>query len=614
MCGIVGYIGPRQATDITVEGLKKLEYRGYDSAGIALLGDKISIYKKKGRVSELEKEIAKSKDKPTQTVAISHTRWATHGVPSDINAHPHSDEELTFAVVHNGIIENYKELREELKSEGYKFVSETDTEVLSYLFKQTYKENPDLEFIQLIKKALSKVVGTFGLGIISTHFPDQLIAARRGSPVVVGIGDDEYFVASDPLPIVEHTRRLIYLDDGDIISLTKEAFAIINLDFAKVERKIQQASHDIESVTKEGYKHFMLKEIFEQPQAFKNSTRGRLRSDVGEIKLGGLIDYEGYLANVNDITMLACGTSYYAGMFGAYLLERFAKVKATVEVASEFRYRDPVIEGGSVYIGLSQSGETADTLEALRLAKKSNSVNLGITNVVGSTLSRETDAGVYMHIGPEVGVAASKSFLSQMVILTMIALKTGQIRDILEKDEIAKLVTEMSEIGDKIKSSLELSDNIRAIAEKYVDTTGFFFLGRGYNLPIALESALKLKELSYCHAEGYPSGEMKHGPIALIDDKFTCVVVCPDDEYFEKNVGSIQEIKARSGKVIAVTTEGNEKLNDMADDIIYVPQTDPIFQPLVNIIPMQLFAYHYSDILGREIDMPRNLAKSVTVE
>lgn len=614
MCGIVGYIGDKNAFDITIEGLKKLEYRGYDSAGVALLSSKgIEVHKKKGRVGELEQYV-RNKKSPEQKIAISHTRWATHGVPSDKNSHPHFDQKKDFALVHNGIIENYKELKDMLIKKGYKFNSDTDTEVLAHLLRHLYQSDKSIKFNALVAKALEQVEGTYGLAIVSQYYPDELIAARKGSPVVIGLGEKEYFIASDPLPIVEYTRRLIYLDDGDIIHFVNGDFEITALDNKSVKRKIQEASHDLESVTKEGYKHFMLKEIFEQPESFKNSTRGRIKVEDGEIKLGGLIDHENYLTNLKQLNILACGTSYYAGIYGQFIFEKLSRVKATAEIASEFRYRDPVIENGSVYLALSQSGETADTLEALRLTREYNCLNLGITNVVGSTLARETDAGVYMHIGPEIGVAASKSFLAQLTIITMMAIKIASLKGKIKNGELRELLEDFVKVPSGIEKVLKSSAEIRKIAKKYQKSRGFYFLGRGLNYPIALEGALKMKELAYNHAEGYPSGEMKHGPIALLDKDFTVVVIAPSDSYFDKNIGSMQEIKARQGKIILITDSSSQKALELADDVIKVPKLNSFVQPLLNLIPMQLFAYHFADLLGRDIDMPRNLAKSVTVE
>ncbi len=613
MCGIVGYIGDKDAYPILINGLKRLEYRGYDSAGIAIVGEKTKIYKKKGKVNDLD-NLVKGSD-ISGNIGIGHTRWATHGEPNDTNAHPHTSENKKFTVIHNGIIENYSRLKNRLEDRGYSFKSKTDTEVLANLIEYIYlKGNGNIDAEQAVRLALSKVIGAYGIVVIAQDEPDKLIAARKGSPLVIGIGEGEYFIASDATPIVEYTDSVIYLNNDNVAVIKKNELTLKTIDNDKLEPSIQKLTMDIGSIEKNGYDHFMLKEIFEQPRSITDTFRGRVAADLSEIRLGGLHNTMPQLENAKRILIIACGTSWHAGLVGEYLIETFARIPVEVEYGSEFRYRNPIIYKDDVVIAISQSGETADTLAAINIAKEAGATVLGICNVVGASIPRETDAGVYTHAGPEIGVASTKAFTAQVTVLTMIALILGRNRGHIDKDEYEKLIKNLIDIPDKIKEILNLDEEIQKISALYKDATNFLYLGRGYLFPVALEGALKLKEISYIHAEGYPAAEMKHGPIALIDKNMPVVVVATKDKSYEKIVSNIQEVKARNGIVIAVVTQGDTIIKKMADHVLEVPETNEALAPLLTVIPLQLLSYHIAVMRGCDVDQPRNLAKSVTVE
>jgi len=609
MCGIVGYIGKREALPILMDGLKRLEYRGYDSAGFSVAnGDRIVTEKAVGKVAELENKI-NEKDIPGN-LGIAHTRWATHGKPSERNAHPHRDCSKKIFLVHNGIIENYKELKHDLEKAGHKFSSETDTEVLAHLIEEYSKQVP---FEEAVWRTLAHVRGTYGLAIIDRENPQKLIIARNGSPLVLGVMDDGYVIASDVAPIVRYTDRVIYLDDGEMAEVTGQSCKITNFKRKKVKKEISKIDWSVEEAEKKGYPHFMLKEIMEQPEAVENSIRGRLVVGEGIAKLGGLRDVSERLRRLKRLVIVSCGTSYYAGLVGKYMLEEYAGVRTDVEHASEFRYRKPLLDENTAVLAISQSGETADTLAAIREAKNKGAITLGIVNVVGSTIARETDAGVYNHAGPEIGVASTKVFTSQLSILALLTLFLGRQREmsfVMGK----RIAEELAEIPKLMKSVLNQADEIKKVAEKYSKYSNFLYLGRKYNYPIAMEGALKIKEISYVHAEGYPFGEMKHGPIALIDKNFPTMAIATKDSVYEKTLSGIQEVKARSGKVIAIATKGDREIQKMVDDVIYIPKTLEMLTPLLSVVPLQLFAYHFAVGKGLDVDKPRNLAKSVTVE
>ncbi len=620
MCGIVGYVGHRQDTwQLLIKGLKRLEYRGYDSAGIAIVNERneVRLFKRKGKVRDLEAYIQAVSD-PADLIArigIGHTRWATHGEPNDINAHPHVSQSGKFIIIHNGIIENYATLKQRLVEKGYQFKSDTDTEVLAQLFEEVSNRAPELPMEEVIRIALHHVEGAFGIVVMSPHWPNKLVAARRSSPIVVGIGQGEYFIASDATPIIEYTRNVIYLNDDDMVVVTPEELQLKTLKNVIKVPEVMTLDMELDAIEKGGYPHFMLKEIFEQPRSIEDSMRGRIRRDLQGVILGGLQSVKERLLNAPRLIIVACGTSWHAGLVGEYLIENLARVPVEVEYASEFRYRNPVILPDDVVIAISQSGETADTLAALRLAKEKGALALGICNVVGSTIARETDAGVYTHAGPEIGVASTKAFTAQIVALTLIAFMLSEARQTLSKEHIRTYLKELITIPDKVQKVLEtVNEPIQELAQKYKDATNFLYLGRGYNFPIALEGALKLKEISYIHAEGYPAAEMKHGPIALIDEHMPCVVIAPKDKIYDKIISNIQEIKARKGEVIAVVTEGDTQIKRLADHVIEIPQTMEPFIPLLSVIPLQLLAYHIAVLRGCDVDQPRNLAKSVTVE
>lgn len=611
MCGIVGYIGNRNAFPVLLKGLKRLEYRGYDSSGVALLNGKVNIYKKQGKVADLE-EFATGQD-ISGTIGIGHTRWATHGEPSDNNAHPHSSQNGIFTIIHNGIIENYSHLKENLKEQGYRFKSETDTEVLANLIEYIYSSQKVSAEIA-VRLALSKVVGAYGLVILCSEEKDQIIAARKSSPLVIGLGENEYFLASDATPIIEYTDRVIYLNNDDVAIIKRDEMILKTIKNDILEPNIQTIDLGISEIEKNGYEHFMLKEIFEQPRSIRDTFRGRLSFDANEIKLGGLYSVEEKLVNAQRILIVACGTSWHAGLVGEYLFEDLARVQVEVDYASEFRYRNPVISKDDIVIAISQSGETADTLAAIQLAKKAGATVLGICNVVGSTISRETDAGVYTHAGPEIGVASTKAFTAQVTVLTMMAVMIAKKRGYITEDRFTGLLDDLEEIPSKIEKILAMDDQFRHIAEIFKYANNALYLGRGVSYPVALEGALKLKEISYIHAEGYPAAEMKHGPIALIDQKMPVVVIATKDKSYEKIVSNVQEVKARNGTVIAIVTEGDDTIVKMADYIVEIPQTDPVLVSLLSSIPLQLIAYHIATKRGCDVDQPRNLAKSVTVE
>jgi glucosamine--fructose-6-phosphate aminotransferase (isomerizing) len=612
MCGIVGYIGNKEAYPILINGLKRLEYRGYDSAGIAIFNGEASIYKCKGKVSDLENCTVNKVS--NGTVGIGHTRWATHGEPNDINAHPHQSMYGKFILIHNGIIENYAHLKKILEEKGYKFKGETDSEVLVNFIEYIYLQgntNADIA----VRAALSRVIGAYGLVIICTDEPDQLIAARRGSPLVIGVGDGEYFIASDATPIVEYTKSVIYLSDDDVAIIRKDELILKTLRNDKIiQPTIHQLDLDIDEIEKNGYDHFMLKEIFEQPRAILDTFRGRISLANKEIHLGGLYNVLPRLVDTKHIIIVGCGTSWHAGLVGEYLFEELARIPVEVEYASEFRYRNPVIYKDDVVIAISQSGETADTLAAIQLAKSRGALVLGICNVVGSSIPRETDAGVYTHAGPEIGVASTKAFTSQVTVLAMMAMLVGRLKNELSQERYEKLLNALAEIPSKIEKILEKSESIKNIASIYKNVTNCLYLGRGYLFPVALEGALKLKEISYIHAEGYPAAEMKHGPIALIDENMPVVFLATQDKTYEKIISNIQEVIARKGNIIAIVTEGDQKISTMAHHIIEIPRTEEELMPLLAVIPLQLLSYYIAVMRGCNVDQPRNLAKSVTVE
>ena len=611
MCGIVGYIGEKQAYPILINGLKRLEYRGYDSAGIALLNNKVNIYKKQGKVADLEKHVLK--DDISGNIGIGHTRWATHGEPNDINAHPHVSMNGHFILIHNGIIENYGRLKEKLIDRGYTFKTETDTEVLANLIEYIYLKGQVSAEIA-VRLALSKVVGAYGLAIICKDEPDKLIAARKGSPLVIGVGEGEYFIASDATPIVEHTKSVIYLNDDDVAILGQDGLTLKTLKNDKLTPKVQKIDLEIGAIEKNGFDHFMLKEIFEQPRSILDTFRGRISLDKNEIHLGGLYHVMPKLVEAKRIIIIGCGTSWHAGLVGEYLIEDLARIPVEVEYASEFRYRNPIITEEDIVIAISQSGETADTLAAIKMAKEAGATVLGICNVVGSSIPRETDAGVYTHAGPEIGVASTKAFTAQVTVLAMIAMLLGHKKKHISEKDYNVLINELNDIPAKIEKILTHNDDVLKVSELYKDVTNFLYLGRGYLYPVALEGALKLKEISYIHAEGYPAAEMKHGPIALIDENMPVVVLATKDKSYEKIVNNIQEVKARKGIVIAIVSEGDKIIEAMADHVLEIPEVREELSALLTVIPLQLLSYHIAVLRSCNVDQPRNLAKSVTVE
>ena len=609
MCGIVAYIGSNEALPILVNGLKKLEYRGYDSSGVALIDNgKVNVVRASGKISALEDELKKT---PVQgNIGIAHTRWATHGAPTVENAHPHTSFDGTISIVHNGIIENYATLKAKLISDGVKFKSDTDTEVVAHLIARFF--NGDLK--AAVIKALALIEGTFGLAVISSKEPGTLIGARRGSPLILGIGNEnDFFLASDVSAIINHTQKVVYLDDNDVVQIKTNGYSIVNMNSHEVKREVKDVEFDADAVAKGGFAHFMLKEIFEQPEVLRNTMRGRLLIAEGNAKLAGLDTNIKELRNINRIIITACGTSYYAGMVGEYMIEDLAGVPVEVEYASEFRYRNPIIKPGTLVLAISQSGETADTLAALKEAQQKGATALAICNGVGSTIARTSDGGVYLHAGPEIGVASTKAFTSQVIVLAMIALLLGRQRR-LSFETGADIARALQDLPLLVEETLKLSDNIAEIAKQYSKANNFLYLGRHFNYPVAMEGALKLKEISYIHAEGYPAAEMKHGPIALIDENMPVVVIAPKDALFDKVISNVREIKARGGRVIAITTDDCHPLDEFADHIIKVPKTIPMLMPILTCVPLQLLAYHIAVLRGNDVDQPRNLAKSVTVE
>ncbi|MFH0841392.1 MAG: glutamine--fructose-6-phosphate transaminase (isomerizing) [Bacteroidota bacterium] len=611
MCGIIGYIGNRPARQIVITGLKRLEYRGYDSAGLALVNGETKIFKCKGRVSDLEEMVSSSNF--DGTIGMGHTRWATHGEPNELNAHPQISYKGNFIVVHNGIIENYALLKKHLQGRGIVFTSQTDTEVLANLMDHLYVEG-DLTAEQAVTMALNRVEGAYGLVIICTKEPDRLFAAKKGSPLVIGVGEGENFIASDATPIVEYTKRVIYLNDDDIAIIRKDELVLKTIRSTMIKPEVREIDLKIGEIDKEGFDHFMLKEIFEQPRAIHDTFRGRVLPDHSGIMLGGLHDMIETLSKAEKVIIVACGTSWHAGLLGEYLFEEYTRIPVEVEYASEFRYRDPIINKNDIVIAISQSGETADTLAAVKLAKQKGAKVIGICNVVGSSIPRETDAGVYTHAGPEIGVASTKAFTTQVTVLAMMAFQIGHIRGIISDSGFKELISELVAVPEKIEKALRDNDQALELSKIFKDAHNAIYLGRGYLFPVALEGALKLKEISYIHAEGYPAAEMKHGPIALIDENMPVVVVATKDDTYEKIISNIQEIKARKGKVIAIVTEGDELIRKMADYVLEVPDTLPVFSALLAVIPLQLLSYHIAVLRGCDVDQPRNLAKSVTVE
>lgn len=612
MCGIVAYIGPKQAYPILIKGLHRLEYRGYDSAGVALINDGLKLYKSKGKVAELE-EVVKGLD-ISGTIGIAHTRWATHGEPNDVNAHPHFSYSQDLAIIHNGIIENYSTLRNELKKRGFHFASDTDTEVLIHLI-EDIQLNEKVPLAEAVQIALSQVVGAYAIVIIDKNDPDTLIAARKGSPLLIGIGKDEFFVASDATPIVEYTRKVVYLNEEEIAVLGRNKELKIRT-IGNIEKTpyIQNLEISLSALEKEGFEHFMLKEIYEQPRSIRDSMRGRLKVQENIVQLGGMTEYKQTLINAKRIIIIACGTSWHAGLVGEYLFEELARVPVEVEYASEFRYRNPVIYENDVVIAISQSGETADTLAAIELAKSKGATIIGICNVVGSSIARATHAGSYTHAGPEIGVASTKAFTAQVTLLTLMALMLAEQKGMISRSRLNFLLHALDDIPAKVEKTLLLNDKIIEIAKIFKDSRNALYLGRGYNYPVAMEGALKLKEISYIHAEGYPAAEMKHGPIALIDEEMPVVVIATNKGTYEKTLSNIQEVKARKGIIIAIVTEGDEHVKALADYTIEVPETEEMLVPLIATIPLQLLSYHIAVMRGCNVDQPRNLAKSVTVE
>ena len=614
MCGIVGYIGNKQAYPILIKGLQRLEYRGYDSAGIALITDSndLSVYKTKGKVADLERYV-QSKD-ISGTVGIAHTRWATHGEPNDVNAHPHYSQSKNLALIHNGIIENYKIIKEDLQKRGYTFVSDTDTEVLVQLIEYVKVSN-NIDLFHAVQQALTQVIGAYAIAVIERNNPDCIVAARKASPLVVGIGDDEFFLGSDASPIIEYTNRVIYIDDDEVVRLQlgKEP-RICNLHNVEKNHKIIELEMSLSELEKGGYPFFMLKEIFEQPNTIRECIRGRINVDRNSVAMSGIIDHKDKFLNTKRIIIVACGTSWHAGLIGEYLIEEFARIPVEVEYASEFRYRNPILDKDDIVIAISQSGETADTLAAIELARSQNIFVYGICNVVGSSIPRNTDSGSFTHAGPEIGVASTKAFTAQVTVLSLIALTIAKERGSLSKEQFEEKVAELASIPDKMVETLKLSTSIEKVSGIFTYAKNFIYLGRGYNYPVALEGALKLKEISYIHAEGYPAAEMKHGPIALIDSEMPVVVIATNKGQYEKVISNIQEIRARKGRVVAVVTKGDNVIRDLADYYFEIPETDECFVPLLAVLPLQLMAYYIAVVKRCDVDQPRNLAKSVTVE
>lgn len=615
MCGIVGYIGYREAYPIVIKGLKRLEYRGYDSAGVMLYdGTDLKVSKTKGKVSDLEERSAKEIT-TNGTIGIGHTRWATHGVPNDVNSHPHLSNSGNLAIIHNGIIENYEPLKKELSKRGYKFVSDTDTEVLVNLIEDVQKKD-NLKLGKAVQVALNQVVGAYAICVFDKQKPDEIVVARLGSPLAIGVGENEFFIASDASPFIEYTSNAIYLEDEEmaIVRLNKPLKIRKIKDDSLVDPYVQELQMNLEQIEKGGYDHFMLKEIYEQPNVIKDTYRGRLHANSGIIQMSGVEDNLEKFLQADRILIIACGTSWHAGLVAEYVIEEFARIPVEVEYASEFRYRNPIITNKDVVIAISQSGETADTLAAIKLAKEKGAFVFGVCNVVGSSISRETNAGAYTHAGPEIGVASTKAFTTQITVLTMIALRLAKAKGTLSNSDFFRYLQELELIPEKVAEALNTNDIAKTIASIYKDAQNCLYLGRGYNFPVALEGALKLKEISYIHAEGYPAAEMKHGPIALIDEKMPVIVIAPKQGHYDKVVSNIQEIKSRSGKIIAIVTKGDVQVKDLADHVIEIPETSDALSPLITTIPLQLLSYHIAVLRDCNVDQPRNLAKSVTVE
>ncbi|HQW22250.1 MAG TPA: glutamine--fructose-6-phosphate transaminase (isomerizing) [Bacteroidia bacterium] len=613
MCGIVAYIGHREAYPIIIKGLQRLEYRGYDSAGVAILNGDLKVYKKAGKVSDLH-DFVKGKD-ITGKIGMGHTRWATHGEPNDRNAHPHNSQSGKFAIIHNGIIENYSSIKAELIKRGHTFNSDTDTEVLVHLIEDIH-ENGNVSLDEAVRLALGEVIGAYAIVVLSKENPNELICARKGSPIVLGVGkaNDEFFVASDATPIIEYTNNVIYLNDGEVAYIKDGKLTVKTIENQVKTPYIHELELKLEQLEKGGYEHFMLKEIYEQPRSIWDSMRGRIDAKKGFLRMGGVAEYENKFVNAKRIVIIGCGTSWHAGLVAEYLIEDLARIPVEVEYASEFRYRNPVIYEDDIVIPISQSGETADTLAAIELAKSKGATIFGVCNVVGSSIPRATHAGAYTHAGPEIGVASTKAFTAQVTVLTLIALQMARSRGTITDSRFHQLLNELEAIPAKVEKALQSNDMIMKLAAKFKDVSNALYLGRGYGFPVALEGALKLKEISYIHAEGYPAAEMKHGPIALIDENMPVVVIATKNETYEKVVSNIQEVKARKGIVIAIITEGDETVKGMADYCIEVPETDDILVPLISVIPLQLLSYHIAVMRGCNVDQPRNLAKSVTVE
>lgn len=614
MCGIVGYLGSEQAYPILVKGLKRLEYRGYDSAGVALIqGDGIGLIKCKGKVADLE--VASEGKMLESIVGIGHTRWATHGPPNDENAHPHLSGDGKLALIHNGIIENYATLKEELVNRGHVFNSDTDTEVLVHLIEEIY-QNSGVDLFEAVRIAMNEVIGAYAIVVLNSDNPNQLIVAKKSSPLVIGIGEEgEYFVGSDATPIIEYTKNVVYLEDEEVALLDKtQALKIVTIENREKTPYVHELKMQLETLEKGGFDYFMLKEIYEQPRSIKDCFRGRMNLRQGMVKLNGINKFEGKWINAKRIIIVACGTSWHSGLVAEYLFEEFARIPVEVEYASEFRYRNPIIHEGDIVIAISQSGETADTLAAIKLAREKGAHIFGVCNVVGSTISRLTDSGAYTHAGPEIGVASTKAFTTQVTVLTLMALSVAQKKGTISGELVHRLLAELNELPDKIEQVLELNDKIEFIADIYKDTRNALYLGRGHSFPVALEGALKLKEISYIHAEGYPAAEMKHGPIALIDEEMPVFVIATQGKSYEKVVSNIQEVRARKGKIIAIVTQGDRVVKELADHVIEIPKTDESLVPMLSVVPLQLLAYHVAVMRGCNVDQPRNLAKSVTVE
>ena len=613
MCGIVAYIGKRDVYPILIKGLQRLEYRGYDSAGIAILNGDLKVFKKAGKVSDLH-DFAKDKD-TKGNIGMGHTRWATHGEPNDRNAHPHYSQKGRFAIIHNGIIENYASIKAELSKRGHEFRSDTDTEVLVHLIEDIF-ENAQVSLDEAVRMALGEVIGAYAIVVLSKDHPDQLICARKGSPIVIGVGKEkgEFFVASDATPIIEYTNNVIYLNDGELGFVNKGQLTVKTIENQVKTPYIHELELKLEQLEKGGYDHFMLKEIYEQPRSIWDSMRGRIDAQKGFLRMGGISEYEKKFANAKRILIIGCGTSWHAGLVAEYLFEELARIPVEVEYASEFRYRNPIIYEDDIVIPISQSGETADTLAALEPAKANGALIFGVCNVVGSSIPRATHAGAYTHAGPEIGVASTKAFTAQVAVLTLMALQIARTRGTVNDSRFHQLLNELEALPAKVEKALKTNEQVIDLASKFKDARNFLYLGRGYGFPVALEGALKLKEISYIHAEGYPAAEMKHGPIALIDDEMPVVVIANKNDTYEKVVSNIQEVKARKGKIIAVVTEGDKNVKELADYVIEIPETDDVLVPIVSVIPLQLLSYHIAVMRGCNVDQPRNLAKSVTVE